>query len=327
MAIARRSGLAFAIPINRVKDFLQSTGHDRAFPARRLTLGPPQSFERKGLRLRLPDAFEDGSRSRLRLEWTPPEEVAFLLERVATPLTLTDVETAVTSGRDFPGFGSGSAVGSRHSRLGDRPAVLGSALGSSPEGDPLELAYAIVDLGREKVVARYIGPPGQVAFNRSVFGDSLESLEADPLLTAEVSATAPPVLQGLPPPHPAAPAAAFPPGWHLEPAEFSPCPGLPLPEAVVALSPEGDFTVSVRVAYWRSPGPPRDEALAACGATRTFYALRGDRLGVTRAGQGSFVTRADGLWGLEMEAPMPKQPFVRDVFRAWVESIGPEPAQ
>ena len=326
MALGRRSGLAFAIPINRVKDFLQSSGHDRVFPARRLTLGPPQSFEGKGLRLRLPDAFEDGSRSRLRLEWAPPEEVAFRLERVATPLALTDVEAAVTSGRDFPGFGSGSAAGSRHSRLGGRPAVLGSARGSSPEGEPLALAYAIVDLGREKVVARYVGPPGQIAFNRSVFADSLESLEADPLLTAEVSAAAPPVLARLTPPHPAAPAGAFPPGWHLEPAESSACPGLPPPEAAVALSPEGDFTVSVRVGYWRLPGPPRDQALAACGATREFYTLRDDRLGVTRAVEGSFVSRADGLWGLEMETPMAKRPFVRDVFRAWVEWIGREQA-
>jgi hypothetical protein len=43
--------------------------------------------------------------------------------------------------------------------------------------------------------------------------------------------------------------------------------------------------------------------------------------------EGSFVSGADGLWGLEMETPMGKQPFVRDAFRAWVQGIGREQAR
>jgi hypothetical protein len=321
MALERRSGLAFAIPINRVKDFLQSAGYERVFPARRLTLGGPQSFDRKALRMRMPDAFEDASRSRLRLEWTPPGEVALQVERVATPLGLAELEEALAAGRDFPGFVAATAAAGRQASLGRRPALLGWAQGSSPEGEPLELGYAIVDLGGEKLVARYVGPPGQVAFNRSVFAGSLGSLEADPLLTAEVSAKAAPSFEPLALPHPARLSAAAPDGWYQEPAEFSACPGLPGPEGAVGFSPEGDFTVSVRVAWWPVSAVARRQALAACGAATGFYGLSAERLGLTGLVQGSFFARDGGLWGVEMTAPTAKEPFVRQRFRAWFDAI------
>jgi S1-C subfamily serine protease len=323
MMLGRRPGVAFAIPINRVKDFLQSSGHERVFPARRLTLGALQSFDRKGLRLRVPDAFEDGSPSRLRLEWTPPEEVALSIERVASPLSLADLESAVLAGRDFPGFVAATAAAGRRLRLGQRAGVMGWAIGSSPDGHPLETGYAIVDLGPEKVVARYAGPPAQVAFNRSIFGGSLESLEADPLLTAEVAAPLPAALAPLRLPHRAAGLGPYPAGWHAEPSEFSACGGLPAPEGALALSPEGDFTVLLRVAWWRAPAPGRDQALAACGAARDFFAFRDERLGVVRHLQGSFLSRGGELWGFEMATPVAKQPFVRDLFGTWIGAIGP----
>ncbi len=322
MMLGRRPGVAFAIPINRVKDFLQASGHERVFPARRMTLGALQSFDRKGLRLRVPDAFEDASPSRLRVEWTPPEEVAFRVERVATPLTLADVESAVLAGREFPGFVAATAPAGRRLRLGERGAVMGWASGASPEGQPLEMGYAIVDLGPEKVVARYTGPPAQVAFNRSVFGGSLESLEADALLTAEVAAPLPAALESLRLLHRAADLGPYPAGWYAEPSDFSGCAGLPAPEGAIALSPEGDFTVALRVGWWRAPAPGRDAALAACGAARDFYAFRDERLGVVRHLQGSFLARDGVLWGFEMATPLAKHPFVRDLFGTWIGAIG-----
>jgi S1-C subfamily serine protease len=321
MMLGRRPGVAFAIPINRVKDFLQASGHERVFPARRLTLGALQSFDRKGLRLRVPDAFEDVSTSRLRVEWTPPDEVSLVAERVATPLSLADVEAALLAGRDFAGFAAATAPAGRRTRLGGRTGVVGWASGSAPDGQPLEIGYAIVDLGAEKVVARYAGAPAQVAFNRSIFGGSLESLEADPLLTAEVTAPLPAVLEPLRLPHRAADLGPYPAGWYAEPAEFSACTGLPAPEGAIVLSPEGDFTVALRVGWWRAPAPAREEALAACGAARDFFAFRDERLGLVRQVQGSFLSRAGELWGFEMVAPPAKQPFVRDLFGTWIDTL------
>ncbi len=321
MALGKRTGMAFAIPINRVKDFLQSAGYERVFPTRRLSLGAPQAFERKGLRMRVPDTFEDVSRTRLRVDWPAPGEVALHVERVASPLGLAELEGAVVAGRDFPGFVGTTAAAGRQARLGRRPAVIGWAQGSSPDGEPLELGYAVVDLGAEKVVARYMGAPEHVAFNRSVFAGSLASLEADPLLTAEVSARATPAFEPLALTDPARPSADLPGGWYQEPAEFSACPGLPAPDGATAFSPEGDFTVAVRLAWWRAPAVAAQQALAACGGARGAYGFRVERLGLAGLVQGSFVPREDGLWGVELVAPSAKEPFVREGFRSWLGAV------
>src|SRR3972149_6047112 len=55
MKLADAEGVGFAIPINLVKDFLERHGLDSLLSARRLTLGPLQVMEGKGLRLRLPN--------------------------------------------------------------------------------------------------------------------------------------------------------------------------------------------------------------------------------------------------------------------------------
>ena len=50
------------------------------------------------------------------------------------------------------------------------------------------MAYALVDLGREKLVARFVGPAEQVAFNESVLRESLTSIEAARLLVGQLDA-------------------------------------------------------------------------------------------------------------------------------------------
>jgi hypothetical protein len=42
-----------------------------------------------------------------------------------------------------------------------------------------QMAYGVLDLGREKIVARYVGPIEQMAFNESVLRQSLASIEGE----------------------------------------------------------------------------------------------------------------------------------------------------
>lgn len=320
---ASAPGPAFAIPINRVKDFLESSSLERIFPGRRLRLGGPQSLEWKRLRFRLPDAFDDSSPSRLRVEWAPPQEVALLVERVASPLALSDLERALRDGREFPAFGAFEGALGRLRKMGGRPALVGGGDGTSTAG-PSEVGYAILDLGKEKVLAGYVGPAAQVAFNRAALSDWLTSLEADPLLTREVAA---PVAAALEPATlPGAPALAMPQAWYREPTEPTPCGLLPAPDAVLLASPEGDFTVSLRAAWWRSPGASPMQAARACAGRRgppetaPSYALDHARLGITYSIAGLFLPVGEGILQLEVSTPRSKQPYVRDLLAAWLEA-------
>jgi hypothetical protein len=334
MSLARGVGLGFGIPINRVKDFLEANGFDRVFPARRLRLAPLQPFSGKGLRLRVPETLEDASPSRLRVEWgAPPAEVGLVVERVATPLGPADLEPLLLSGQAFPGFVARSQAKTRNARLGGRAALVGSARGSSAgsaaararDAIALEMEYAIVDAGAEKVVARYLGPEDQIAFNRSIFRRSLASLEVDPLLSAEIRAPVRPAFEAAKLPQPGAPAVLMPPGWWQEPVAPAACRALTPADSALSASPDGDFTVSVRAAWWRDGFDP-ERVAAACGWPRgtlgvASYGLRRERLGVSYAVQGIFVSRADGLLRLEIESPAPKQPFLVDLFAAWVKAL------
>ncbi len=330
MKLRRGSGVGFAIPINRLKDFLEASGLDRVFPGRRLRLGPLQSFEWKGLRLRAPEGLEDASPSRLRWQaGTPPEEPMLLIDRLATPRGLPALEQLLLSGRSFGDFTSSSRANSQTLRLAGLPAVLGAARGSSastPEGHGLAMEYAIVDLGPEKVVARWLGPDRQIAFNRSVLEGSLRSLEADRLLTAELRSPVTAALEPATLPHPQAPTLLMPQGWSREAAAPSPCGRLPQPDSVLAASPEGDFTVSFRAAWWRSPALTAENAVALCSWPQgalgpASYAFRKERLGVAVSLQGAFIARRSGLLQLELESPPAKAAFVSDLFLSWVKAL------
>jgi len=76
----------------------------------------------------------------------------------------------------------------------------------------------------------------------------------------------------------------------------------------------------------RDAGSDPELVAAACGWPRgalgaASYVLRRDRLGVAYAVQGMFVSRGDGLLRLEIESPAPKQPFLADLFPAWVKAL------
>jgi hypothetical protein len=319
------AGPGFAIPINLVKDFLATNSLERVFPAPRLHLGALQSLDWKRIRFRAPDSFDDESPSRLRVAWAPPQEVALVTQRVASPLALADFENRLRTGRDFVGLGVIADADTHEVKIGGRPALVGLGHLDTGQNLPPEVSYAVLDLGQEKVVAAYAGPGDQAAFNRSALDGWLASVEADPLLTAEVRAPLPTALERVA--LGSAPVMTMPPGWSKEPEAPTPCRGLAAPEAVLLGSPEGDFTVSLRAA-WRptSGGKSPEQAATACGLRReparpASYALRSERLGVTYAIEGTFVAAGDGLLQLEMVAPVAKEPFVRDLYAAWIRGV------
>jgi hypothetical protein len=322
-------GPGFGIPVNRVKDFLEANSLERVFPAPRLRLGALQSLDWKRIRFRAPETFVDASPSRLRGEWSPPQEVALLVQRAASPLGLGELEQRLIAGRDFTALGALTGAESRPGRVGGRPALIGGGRTAARAGPTLDVAYAILDVGKEKVVAAYVGPSNQVAFNRSILDGWLTSIEVDPLLTAEVQAPLPSALERVA--LGSAPLLPMPRGWSREPAAPTPCRGLPAPEAALQSSPDGDFTVALRAGWWANAnGQSPEQALAACGLQRdperpASYALRSTRLGVAYAIAGTFVAAGDGLLQLEMAAPVAKQAFVRDLFTAWVRAAaGPD---
>ena len=115
------TNIAFAIPINQVKDFLESRGLDQLIPTRRLRLGGLQREDAKAMAIRLPDGLSDVSTRRVRVETDPAAaDVVLRIDRVFTPWTPARLEQELLQGRE-----TGPA--------------------------------RIVDLGREKLVARYAG--------------------------------------------------------------------------------------------------------------------------------------------------------------------------
>jgi hypothetical protein len=317
MKLARASGVGFAIPINRVKDFLETAGLGSLLPAGRLRLGSLQSFETKGLRLRLPEGLEDQSPTRLRVHTRADDdwELGVLIDRVATPQSFEELEHALLSGAAGPEF-VGSGQPTRRRLLQDPiRALLGSANGTGHGGGPpLKLEYAIVDLGKEKLLARYLGPAPLVAFNRAVLRESLASLEADPLLRREIRAEVAPTLEPGRFVQPQAPPLLVPAGWLQEPVGPRSPAAFPPFDAAVSASPEGDFTVSFRAGWWWSK--PETGPVA-----QLPYARRSNQLGVSYVVEGTFIVGAEGFYQLELNAPEQKLAFVRDLFRAWVGSF------
>ncbi|HUG52264.1 MAG TPA: trypsin-like peptidase domain-containing protein [Vicinamibacteria bacterium] len=320
------AGPAFAIPVNRVKDFLESSGLDGVFPARRLALGPVQSLDWKGLRFRAPEGFDDSSRTRLRAEWAPPQEVALLVDRVASPLGLAELEGRLLAGRDFTGPGAVEARGARAATLAGRAARIGRGRALSASGTAVEIGYALVDAGAEKVVARYVGAADHVAFNRSVLEGWLESLEVDPLLSAEAAAPVRALLEPAALPHPLAPGVLLPHGWSREPAGPGACDLAEAADAVLSSSPEGDFTISMRAAWWQARGADLERELATCleprpGDGSASYAVRSTRLGVPYVREGVLLPAGGGLLHLEMETPASKRPLVEELLASWIGGL------
>jgi hypothetical protein len=241
--------------------------------------------------------------------------------RVATPWDLQALEQALLQGQGGPGFAPGPVSGQRRSEEGVA-RVLGSAHGEQEDGDPFRVDYALLDLGPEKVVARYLGSPDDVAFNLSLVRRSLETLEAAPLLTRELEAPLKAALEPALYPGGARGSVLLPAGWSQEPAVYASCARVPGAETGVAASPVGDFTVVFRVLRWTvSPGGPEEMARACGGVTGSAYSGRFERLGGGLGAWGTFVHKGGELLLLEAEAPEEKLPFVRDLYLEWLDRV------
>jgi hypothetical protein len=316
-------GAGFGVPINLVKDFLELHGFASQLPAIRLYPGVRHTMEWKGLQMELPDGFEDESLRRLRVEAGDWEgRVLVRAYRVVTPLEGDELEEALLRGDGLEGFVPAAATRMPPGAAGAAaPVRLGSAVGQTAEGVPFRVEYGVSSLGRETVVARYLGSPEDLAFNLSLIRRSLGSLDAVPLLSAEASQNvrvgfvpiaAPGLLPGAEP---------LPEGWVLEPANQAACAALPPAASGVAASPAGDFTLVFRLLRWERRPPTLDDALRRCGRgpwPDPTYGFFEDRLGARTGVFGTFVERPGEILLLEAEAPEAKLPFLRDLYVEWL---------
>lgn len=323
---ATADGAGFGIPIDLVKDFLDAHGMLALLPVSRLRPGVVHSFDWKGLRVEMPDGFQDGSPARLRVATGEiGDGISFRLDRVATPWDRETLEQAALGGRALPGFVPAAASSVRQFERGRPPRRVGTAMGALPEGGgPFRAEYAVLGLKGESVVARYVGPPDALAFNLGLVRRSLETLEAAPLLTAEASRPLAPALAVVSLPGVEGGRAPMPSGWSLEPASGSVCPAVPAADSGLLASPQGDFTVALRALRWPGRAPALAGALRRCGASfdapgaAASYGGEFDHLGTPTQARGVLVEREGDTLLLEMEAPIAKVPFVEELYDRWV---------
>jgi hypothetical protein len=185
----------------------------------------------------------------------------------------------------------------------------------------MAMAYVLADLGREKVIARFVGTAEQVAFNEGVLHDSLASLEAERRLAGEVDGVERLEWYAVS----AERRVAVPVGWIVEAGAPSTCPGLSNPGGTGTATLTRDFTVSLRVAIWPGNVTP-EEAAAKCAPQRgslgqTSYATRADWLGVSYAIEGVFVRGGGQVLQLEVIGPDHRSAYTRALLAAWAKRV------
>jgi len=329
MKLADAAGIGFAIPVNVVKDFLESRALDQLVPARRLRLGGFQTIAGKGVGLRLPEGFGDTSPFRSRVESDPRgSEIVLRLDRAASPWSAPRLEQELKETHTFEPVRTTARAVRLPARSGVPRMLAGSAASAQSDAGPdLRMDYAILDVGAERIVARYVGPADWMAFNESVLRESLVSLQAQPLVeggppsaeTMEWTSPAPTDGQRF---------VSLPAHWVVEPGSPSRCPGLPEPAAIVSASPPQDFTVVLRAAVWPAGTVVPAAAAAACSANRgalgdTSYMSRDTWLGVSYVTYGVFSQAATGRTiQLEAVSPAAKSAYARSLFAVWVRQAG-----
>ncbi len=319
---ATASGAGFGIPINLVKDFLDANGLLGLMPVVRLRAGVVHGLDWKGLRVEMPDGFQDGWPARLQAgTGEAGDGISLRIDRVATPWDRLTLEEAILAGTAVPGFLPAPATPTRQFDRGRPARRLGSAMGTTADGQSFRAEYTVIGLRGEAVVARYLGPPDALAFNLGLLRRSLETLEAGPLLTAAVNRPLAPSLDAAALPGREGGRVAMPQGWSLEPTTSSACGRVPAAEAGLAASPPGDFTVVLRVLHWPGASAGLAAAVRACGGRADGYTGRFDRLGVPVEARGVLVQREGESLLLEIEAPVSKMPLVAELHDRWVREV------
>ncbi len=326
------AAIGFAVPINLVKDYLESNGLDGQLPARRLSLAGPQTLDGKGLRLRLPWGYADASPFRARVDTGAAGASSAVptlrIDRLLTPLDVLRLADALSAGQAFEAFAPSGPSRQRVRTIGGRRVVAGRVTGTAADGAGVRVEYAVVDLGQEKVVARYAGSPALMAYNASVFRGSLASLESDPLRRPSVANA--PVAAWVPI---SAAASASPPGravvpagWVHEPQGPLPCRGIAPASDTTAASPLADFARTLRVGLVRQPGLTVSAAAAACGTPGADgagdYQAVGSWLGANVFVEGRFVQVADAEFlRFEVVGPAEDRAVLRELFNAWMSRM------
>jgi S1-C subfamily serine protease len=323
MRLERAPDIAFAIPINDVKGFLESHGLDQVLQSRRLKLGPVQILEAKGLALRLPETLVDTSPFQSHVETAADGlDIVLRIDRVLSPFRPGQLEETLLGGQPFePLF-----MTKRESHASVRPGPLAMQLGtagtSSVNNDPdARMDYAVLDLGPEKIVARYVGPSERVAFNESVLRESLSSLQAqrfvpDNGISVQKLEWSGQNGRGVVP---------VPTGWNVEPGSPAPCSGLPQPARFLSAFPAHDFTLVLRAAVWEGGEIVPDVASAACSSQRgsvtgASYASRGVWLGTPYVFEGAFVrVGSKQVVQLEVMATEQRAELARALLATWVK--------
>jgi S1-C subfamily serine protease len=322
--ITGNSGIGFAIPINQAKDFIESRGLDSLMPARRIRLGALQNFDAKGIAVRLPEGMADTSPFRSRIESDPGlTGVALRIDRSFSPWTARQIERTLVGTDAFERLVVAASEGQPSPRAGGAPLLIGRAtgtrVGSSAE---VRMQYGVLDLGVEKLVARYVGSAEQLAYNESVLRDSLASLEGQRLSTDDVvpvdrvewSAALASGAMSLP----------LPAGWVVEGSAPSMCAGLPQANTVAAIYPARDTTLALRVAVWDAAHIAPQDAAAACATRRgssgaVSYATRAEWLGVSYSIEGAFLRVGSQQVQLEVISPERKSAGARALLAAWIK--------
>lgn len=324
MKAREAEGIGFAIPINLVKAFLERNGLDSALPATRLTLGHLYDSPEKLVRFQAPGGFEDSAPSRLAVDSGESlDRVALHIDRIASPWTLEQVEQELQSGA----FEVQESV-RLESSIREGRVLRGQANGRV-DGRAVRMIYALVDLRGEKIVARYVGTPEQVAYNSSVLTASLASIEA---LSMTSDAARQRQRSGFEPVSPGVMSdfiTALPAGWVVDPGEPVPCDGLaPARESLVA-SPRRDFTTSFRIGRYAAAIEPTKGAIQCHGDGETVtgeeYRKRFSRFGVDYRVEGRFLPSGSRTVQVEVVAPTRTFSAAREAFDRWIAllALGP----
>jgi S1-C subfamily serine protease len=336
-ADAGSSGAGFTVPVNVVKDFLDANGLLDRLPVTRLQPGVRHTLDWKGIAVDLPEGFGDRSPARVLADAGELGEVAFHAFRWESPWPVPGLEEALLGGQAVPGFVPAAALPGPRPALerrgagggGERPAShAGTATGADASGRRFRVEFAVVDLGREKVVARYLGPADAVAFNLGLIRRSLRSLTAIPMLAV------PPMHSAAAAPEAALEWAGFPIGeggvvlpraWPREPAQEAACGALPTADAGLLVRHPTDYTIVMRALRLGQESAFLARAVHDCDAARgrdgVRYGFRFDRLGVAVAVRGVLVARGAESLLLELEAPVAKLPVVEELYARWVAAI------
>ena len=329
MKLANATGIGFAIPVNQAKEFLEAHGLDQLMPVRRLRLGAFQHIDAKRIGLRLPEGLADLSPSRSRVEVDArPADIALRIDRVLSPWSPRQIAQALVGTHTFETLSMAAREGRIPQRPGAPPLLLGGASGTT--GDVTQekwMDYGVLDLGPERLVARYVGSAEWMAFNESVLRQSLASLQGQRLARRDLVpaeklewSAASPVANGANGER----AVPLPAGWTIEPWGPSPCAGLPQPGTATAGSPADDFTFVLRAAVWPAGDVVPDTAARACSPRRgslggASYTSRTEWLGVSYVIEGVFTrVGPTQIVQLEVLSTEPKSALASAVLAAWL---------